>query len=284
MTTIFQMRLIDAVEAPGQIRLASLAPLAAALQEVTTRVGRYVEGRHGPGRSPSVYESLTEVTLVKVTEGSTLLTFRRGDDAHLDLDLRVDQLIDDTLGAVFAALDTRLRPPWMGDALAESTVHLAETLRRTSPEVAVGFPHSGELRFRTGDLDPTAWSRRLSRFGEHLALVGRLTAVDVESRRFALRDDAGNRLPLDRVIDADHAAELVGRRVRARGPVVRDADGLPVRLEDVRLEAAAQVPEWRLLRDADARSIVSAVPGPAADGGIDLSDKDYEALLRAIDG
>lgn len=85
VTAKFELRLIDAPAPSGEIPARDLAALAAALQELTTRIGR--AGTTGPGRSRQHTKDSAQVRLRSVAPGSTVLEFVKGPVGKLDIDL-----------------------------------------------------------------------------------------------------------------------------------------------------------------------------------------------------
>ncbi len=102
--------------------------------------------------------------------------------------------------------------------------------------------------------DPELWrsstrqdSRRASNCSraeiEQATITGRLDKVDLRARRFRVRDDVGNDVALDDVLDVGAAAQLIGQRVVARGVAEREGGKLVRILEPV-LEAEELPAGW----------------------------------------
>lgn len=116
---------------------------------------------------------------------------------------------------------------------------------------------------------------------EQLAVTGRLEAVDLKTRRFRIRDDVGNRIDLPRVDDADSASKLVGTRVTAVGVGVTNGRGRLLSVNDAEVAAAPTPDRLRPGARADLALVFGSV-GPDLDGGIDLSDADFDDFLALV--
>jgi len=78
---------------------------------------------------------------------------------------------------------------------------------------------------------------------EHTAIAGWLDKVDLRARRFRVRDDVGNDVTLEDVVDVGAAAQLIGQRVVARGWAERER-GKVVRIVEPLLEAEQLPAGW----------------------------------------
>jgi hypothetical protein len=63
----------DSQHLPGEIPLTALAGIAAETQTLIRRLARSLDERSGPGRTPVAIENATELLLVAVRPGSTML-------------------------------------------------------------------------------------------------------------------------------------------------------------------------------------------------------------------
>lgn len=77
-----------------------------------------------------------------------------------------------------------------------------------------------------------------------ITVTGRLEKVDLHNRKFRLRDDVGNTIILDDVVNADHVGPLVGQRTIASGTAINHTDGRLRSLTEVTVAAASFPPEW----------------------------------------
>ena len=117
---------------------------------------------------------------------------------------------------------------------------------------------------------------------DNVVVTGSLEMVDLRSHNFRIRDDAGNAIELQDVRDAHVAARLLGTDVTAAGRAVRDRTGLlravvgpEVAGEDETVSGLRVSPRMTIA------ALLDAEPGPAPDGGIDLTDAEFAAFLEA---
>jgi hypothetical protein len=111
---------------------------------------------------------------------------------------------------------------------------------------------------------------------------GRLEKVDLRSHEFRVRDDVGFSVDLKQVIDDADVARLVGQWVMAEGGASFNSAGRVVALDNVRVHevvdpAAQYVGRYVVSRD----EILASAPGADMDGGLDLTDEEFEEFLRA---
>jgi len=113
---------------------------------------------------------------------------------------------------------------------------------------------------------------------------GRLEKVDLRSHEFRVRDDVGNAVILKHVADADDAAQHVGQWVLATGSAVLVSGRLDA-LEDACVSPFDD-PARPFLRAVatDVDELLASAPGPDPDGGLDLTDGEYAAFIKAARG
>lgn len=280
----FELRLEKLAEPPGEVRLSSLAGLASTLQELETRIGRHLAQQRGPGRTPRVIEELTELRLVMLAEGSARLGVRRGVDSTLDLDLEIGREIDAHFEEVVSGISAAQRPAWANPLIADTAGRLIEALQRSAPEAVFVFPGGREVALDTTAVDRSVWREPSASRTTTLVVVGLLEAVDLQSHRFRVRDDAGNGIPLNNVVGAAEAAGLVGRRVRATGTVVSEPSGKVKRLDEAVVATSALPASWTALRGPSLSELLRSSLGPDPDGGIDMSDDEFDDFLAAVHG
>jgi len=198
------LTLRDSRHRPGEIPLAELARIAHETQTLVRRLARSLDERSGAGRTPDAIDEVTELKLVGIHPGSTTLEVA-GPTREPELDLglhRSDDIGTRALDSFINGLDaiTRHAPlpdafddicarslqDWLG-AMAASTSDLrleasvggraARSIQLT-PAVA----RAELVRRRTTQSTPVAPTQ---------AVEGRLYAVDIDSGRYRIRDDAG---------------------------------------------------------------------------------------------
>jgi hypothetical protein len=280
----FELHLDDQRQPSGQIRLAALAGLAGALQELETRIARDVDARAGAGRTPALLDELSQLRLIDMREGSVRLFVRRGDDATLDYDLPLVEEIDRRFVEIIEAIGRGERPGWMSPLIAESTGHLVAALRSAAPRAVFAFGTGRRVALRTADLRQEVWRIDAPLVeASPVTAVGVLEAVDLRTDRFRLRDDVGSRIALSRVLNAEEVATFVGRRVQATGTAIEDKVG-HLTLDRAVLEPFEPPREWLGKKPVDLDEVFALVPGPDPDGGIEMTDEEFEEFLRLVHG
>lgn len=277
-----QLTLIGAPVPNGEIAARDLAALAGALQELTTRIARDVVSAAGPGRSKQFVEEFVELRLRAVEAGSTVLRFAKGPAGKLDVDLPEEAVADDRFWEVLEGIAEDRRPESVTDLVAESAGKLLSALKATAPEAVFAGPKRKSVRVHGEVSHVETWAVSRVQAGDITPFAGWLEKVDLRTHEFRLRDDVGNRVQLKRVVDDAEAAKLVGQWVAAEGRGVKDASGRLVMLENARVFAIAD-PTAPYLGGhvVSIDEILASAPGPVMGGGIDLTDDEFEAFLRA---
>ncbi|MDK3255195.1 hypothetical protein [Blastococcus capsensis] len=265
----------------GEIALADLVAITSPLQELALRVGRLAADEERPGRSHAAVENVARLRLTGVVEGSTRLLIAYGQPDVLPIDDGLEQRTADLFWDVVYALGSDRKPDWTTPLIDESAVRLLDGLSRAD-EVALARGAEQPMTFRPASVDRAPWTRSRRVADEEATMVGLLEAVDLASGRFRLRDDVGNRVPLQRVVDPHGAAKLVDQKVSATGHPIRSAMGEFRGLDSAALEPFVLPQEWTADARTDWHAILSR-PGPDPDGG-DLTDDEFAAFMAALEG
>jgi hypothetical protein len=282
VTTEFELRLIDAPAPSGQIAARDLAALAAALQELITRIGRDVAGTTGPGRSRQHTEESAQVRLRSVAPGSTVLEFVKGPVGKLDIDLADETLADDRFWDVMAGIGQNRKPEWTTDLVAESAGKLVNALRSAAPRVVFSAPTRPTIEFDSAAVDVEVWLSEVVRTTDLAEVHGRLEKVDLRSHEFRVRDDVGFSVDLRHVIDDEDVARLVGQWVMAEGGATFNSAGRVVALDNVKVHEVVDPGAPYVGRYVvTVEEILASAPGADMDGGLDLTDEEFEEFLRA---
>ena len=281
----FELRLIDAAAPDGEVRLRDLAELAAAIQELSLRVGRDLVHRAGPGRTHQVIEALTEMRLAGLDKGSTRLRFSRGARDELDLNLAADTEIDTKFWEVVEVVRANSRPAWMTDLLTESTGKVVAALKASA--AAVEFVRDGEetIHLTTKMLRQEVWLNASTTrdTADDVVVSGRLEAVDLRNGKFSVCDDAGHQIALEHVPEPTKVAHLINHRVRALGVGVYAADGELKSIGSPSVHEQSMPDSWTAGRERDWLSQLSK-PGPVLGEGAELSDEELADLMDAVKG
>ena len=123
-------------------------------------------------------------------------------------------------------MTTGVRPDWAPEGVARSTLELGDALPHAAKRVEVRRADHRHVRFEAKFFVREPWQASDETVTEETVTVeGELTAVDLDSHRFRIRDDAGNAIPLMDVQNQDTAARLIAGRATATGLAVRGRRG-----------------------------------------------------------
>ncbi|MDR0945238.1 MAG: hypothetical protein LBM66_03635 [Bifidobacteriaceae bacterium] len=310
----FELHFIGTGLPDAEIDASNLAAICGSLQELATRVGRWVASGKTLGRLTGPVEGLTRVRVLGLSPGSTRLllstepaqpALEGTDELAEQTDERFWQIV---LGAGLGELPDDAPVP-----VRETTAKMLSAYAATAPEVEVA-PKSpalrgGSVRFEPKKALTSAWFATAGPVPEPADGVasGLLEMVDLASGRFRLRDAIGNRIDLKSVADAINAAKLVGTEVTARGAVTRRPDGkmtltsptieplvLPDGLRDLpddeavnaELFAQAAAFDWDGLAPVSLAELVDGAQpyDPVRVEPTGLTDEEWEIFTRAANG
>lgn len=277
-----ELRLVDAPAPSGEIAVKDLAALATALQELTTRISRDVINMPGPGRTRQFMDELSQLRLHAVEPGSTVLRFSKGPTDKLDVDLPEQAVADERLWEIVQAMGEDRRPDWATDLIAESVGKLVNAVQAAAPTVVLGSPSRPDVRIVSSVMHPETWTPARVHPGGIMTATGRLEKVDLRSHEFRVRDDVDQTVDLKHVQSDTTAAQLVGQWVVARGEAVLHESGRLVVLDNASISRVDDPAAGYMDRSVTILDeILASAPGPDIDGGIDLTDDEFQAFLEA---
>lgn len=131
------LRLSGTREPSGEIALDALSRIAASLQELATRVGRFVVGQHGPGRTLHAAAKVVDLRLTGLADGSTVLSISFGEHDVLPLDVGAESDIADRFWEIVAGVESGSRPDWVNPPIAESVLKLVDALTGEARSVEI---------------------------------------------------------------------------------------------------------------------------------------------------
>lgn len=295
------LRLSGGGSREGTISLSRLASIADTTQKAVTKLARSLTDRAGPGRSPLALEQTTQLVLVAIGPGSTVLQLERETAQTtlqlpgVDLDLGL-QAIETFLQGVAAAAGEGALPAAFSAPAVESTRLWFEALSDYD-EVrldAQGVP-GGSIRFRPAAaaqspalIGPAAAPG--AGMGTDRAVEGVLYAVNLHTLVFRIEDDLGRSIPCHLSADVDTPGRFLGLRVRAAGPATLDDSGRIENLEIKSLDLASDAPGLERERFFGSRTAADLVAEAAplesmADLAIDgLTQEEAESFTQAVAG
>lgn len=284
-TEDFEIRLSVTHDPDGQISLAELAAIAARLQELATRVGRWVADIDGPGRSPAAIDEIAQLRLSGIAVGSTRLVVTRGLPGTLDFEEPIEHDLSMRFWDVLEGISTDTPPDDAPAGVRESAAGLLDALGRTSGGVRITrLRDRSQAEFRPIERNRAVWVPTPDEVPvENRAVTGRLEMVDLHSGTFRVRDDVGNAITLYRVREPENAVRLVGARATATG--TRDRARRGAALDDVTVSPAEALPaSWTGAVDDQSWRARLVETGPDPEGGIDVDDDEWDAFVVALRG
>ena len=265
----------------GEIDLADLADVGEALQQLVLRIGRHEWGGSGPGRSKGTVERATRLRLRGLRAGSTVLDLAIGEDLVVDDGIERQTL--DRFREIVSGMAANAVPSWVTPLIGESALRTLDAFAHVGPECEItGSRWPAPVRFAPARAARAVWSAAaggLVTASSTTEISGILEAVDLKSPgRFRLRDDVGNAIPLERVVNIDDARVLIGTRVTAVGAASYGTIGQVLRLTDS-VVTGATLPTWHV-EPVAAAAIAGA--SPTDFDGVDGVDEDEVDHFLAI--
>jgi hypothetical protein len=276
------LRLSGTSSPSGEITLEALSKIAGGLQELATRITRYVIGQYGPGRTPDTAAKISTLRLRGISTGSTQLAVGFGEPNTLDFDTSLETEVAGRYWEIIDGIGTSVRPHWATDLIAESALHLCDALRETAQTVEVSRNDGRVAKWASTVVSRSPWQSAAAIGEQAITVSGILEKVDLYDRRFRIRDDVGNTVALNEVQDADHVGRLVGQRTVATGLPVTSTGSRTLGLSGVSIAAAPTPPDWVPGEYADIEAIFAAAPGPDPAGVKSLTDDDLDPFVAAL--
>ncbi len=281
-TEDYEFRLSTTQDPAGQISLTELGQLAERLQELATRIARWVAEIHGPGRSPALLAEIAHLRLSGLTEGSTRLRISRGSPGTLDVEDDVERDLSQRFWDVIAGISTDAPPQDAPEGVRESAAGVLDALARAGSDVTVTrIRDHAQAQFRPAERNRAVWVPERRVAAEQMTVRGRLEMVDLHSGTFRVRDDVGNAITLYRVREPHAAAKLVDRQATAAGARLGARRG-PALDEVTVVPAEPLPPEWSPSFDDESWRAQLSGPGPDPSGGVDVDDDDWAVFMRAL--
>lgn len=276
------LRLSGTSSPSGEITLEALSRIAGSLQELATRVTRYVIGQHGPGRTPDTAAKISTLRLRGISAGSTQLAVGFGEPDTLDFDTSLEAEVADRYWEIVDGIGVSARPRWATDLIAESALRLCDALRETAQTVEVSRNDGRVTKWASAVISRSPWQSAAAIGEQTVTVSGTLEKVDLHDRRFRIRDDVGNTVALNDVQDADDVGRLVGQRTVATGLPITSTGSRTLALSSVSITAAPTPSEWMPGEYADIESVFAAAPGPDPAGVKSLTDDDLDTFFAAL--
>ena len=267
---------------PGEIEFRDLVDLADALQLTATRIGRQVGRAEGPGRASRGIDDASSLRLRGLQKGSTGVDFVLGNASSLP-DVTDELQIKQRFEEIVASIATNSPPEWVSPLVAKAAERVAASIIASGARY-FSFSSTGlngrmitSAPVAVDKLDVGVWKVEPKVTTESISVTGLLEAVDIRANRFRVRDDIGNDIRIEDVVDLESAAQLIGQRVVATGVAERD-DRSRVRLIEPSI-VAEQLPNRWFLLPSDQSPPLTRFPDLPVAG---VTDDEIEAFLAEI--
>ena len=268
----------------GEISMRDLVSIGDALQLTATRIARQVGGQAGRGRSTGSIDQMSELRLSGIRPGSTVLEMHLGNVDSLALPGGDEEQVASRFEEILVAVSSNKPPQWANSGVKAAAGKLAAKVSASGATriiVGRGLAASDEAWqvIDVAELDVAVWAVTEERETDVITVTGRLDKVDLRARRFRVRDDVGNDVTLEDVVDVDAAAQLIGQRVAASGLAERE-QGRVVRIIEPVLVREDLPSEWF---DESAHDVPAG--GVIAAGSITgVTDQEIDEFLAEIRG
>lgn len=285
MTTNFDFHLFGAEAPEGELDADDLIALVESVQEIATRIGRIETNAERLGRAPRRTQRVARLTIGLSQGSTTMRVHRSGINDTLDFDSDEEEAFDEKFADLVESFGRNERPIWVGDSLSRATSRFIVALQNAAR--AVDFVVGGELRssFETGRIQRDLWEVAAVQGPEQIDFVGTLFSANLLTHRLQVEDFVGNRIPLPAVADDVEAGRLLGTVVRVTGTPEYDSIGQLSAIRRASVVAAADSTDGlSVAREVPLADILRSAPGPDPDGGLELSDEEFDAFLEAVRG
>lgn len=208
-----------------------------------------------------------------------------GEHDALDLDVGLEVETAERLWEIVEGVQRGRRPGWVTPGIAHAALEMVDALSHAAERIGVVRGDNRQVAWRPGTVRREVWViGERTETGETVAVVGRLEAVDLATLRFRIRDDVGNKITLNDVVDAENVGSLIGRRITATGTAVRGERNRLVAVRQPVLEPNELASEWLRRPTFDVAELIASVPGPDPEGGVGLTDDEFASFLAAARG
>jgi hypothetical protein len=284
----FEIRLMETGSVDGTIAASDMARICESLQELATRVGRWVCDARDLRRLPKGSKEITRVRFTGLAAGSTCLVFStEAAQPELEGTFPPTEEVDNRYWDIVYGCGLARFPPDAPGPVRDSALKVIRSMSAAAKRVAVKGVSEGlvgqEAHFQPAVIESLPWfhERSVTPSPQLLVVQGTLEMVDLRSARFRLRDSLGNGIDLLKVPNAGNAAaRLVGRVVVAQGEGTTNSITAPA------LRLADPSP-WDTDRIVDpAMQPISPVGSPYDPNApvFELTDVEWSSFWEAING
>ena len=287
----FEIRLCETGWVDGEIAALDLAKLCESLQELATRVGRWVCEAGPQGRLPKDSEEITRVHITGLAPGSTRLT----------VSTELSQPMIDETSINAAEIDARFWDIIRGNGFSDSFPSDAPLFVRESASKFLNSMKSAKqvvitgrsdgldskpIHFDPKDVANATWFSEVmpEPMSQEKVVTGRLEMVDISKNHFRILEPDGTTVDIQDVPDpwktshlvtqyvvAIGAVQQIGRKTIMRAPVIERSDLLDFRTESTAQEEAF----WAATRSAQPYDPEKVVP-------FELTDEEWDAFWEVL--
>jgi len=208
-----------------------------------------------------------------------------GDPDALPVDVPLEDEVANLFWEIVRGVSEGVRPAWVSPPVARSALAFRDALADAASQVEVRRGDGVRVEFVPGEARRDIWvipDRKVT--AELSEATGRLEAVDLRTNKFRIRDDVGNGIDLEDVVDADAVAPLVGQRTKGVGRAVFDSRGQLKSLREATVDVAHRPEAWVPGGTADWEAILRQALGPDPRGVEGFTDDDVQEFLSLLRG
>lgn len=284
MTMQFDFHLIGADAPEGELDADQLIALVGSLKEVATRIGRIETQAERLGRAPNRTVRVARLTIGLAAGSTTLRMHRTGIADALDFDSDEEESFDERFAELVESFARNQRPAWVGESLSIATSHVIQALQQSARSVDFVVDGTSRSTFETGDLRRDVWEASRQPGIDEVEFTGTLYSANLHTHRFQVEDAVGNRVTLPAVVDDAEARRLLGAVVQVTGVPDYDSAGVLTSIRRASITSADPVTGAGIGPAVALNDILRAAPTPDPDGGIDLTDAEFDAFLDVLRG
>lgn len=285
MSAQFELHLTGANSPAGELDADHLLAIVKSLNDIARRIGRLETGAERLGRAPNHTQRVAKL-VIGLQAGSTRVLARRagaGEDA-LEFDLSEERAFDEHFAQLIDSIADDHRPEWVNDSLARAAGELTGALQQAATRVTFKVDQAARRSFVTAEVHRETWASANAIDESQVTFVGRLFMVNLETHRLEVIDDVGHKVALPEVEDDVSAARLINSHVVVTGQPEKDAAGRLVRIHEAGIQPAPVVYVRGGLGVVPLDDILASAPGPDPDGGLALTDEEFDEFMASIRG
>ncbi len=284
MVKRFELHLGGMNAPEGLIDADRLIDIVKALQAVAIGLGRIATESQARGRPSRNLDRVAGLRIGLEKGSTTIIAERDLAQTALDVDLPDEEEVDLRFAELIEGIGADIRPAWVTDSVARKAGDLVGALQRAAPRVEFKVGGVSTSRFQTRAIHRETWgSAHPPVRGGTIAFTGRLFAVNLNTHRLQVQDDAGYQIGLPNVLNDTEVGKLVGLYVTVSGAPEVDVSGKLTRIANASVSLAADPLDGKQIRPGTPlEEILNGAPGPTPGGLAGLTDAEIDAFAKAL--